>query len=279
MIPPKLTRMLLLAALAVTLAACGTPAPPAAAPGTTPEASQAPEAPSAAAPQAQAQPQAPSPAPASQPQGYAAAPAAEPPPATAGRALDSAPAAPVPPEPAPEPVVMTVPTGTNVDVAFIDSVSSNESRPGDSFRVRVTQDVIENGVAVIPAGSVIVGTVTEAVPLSKKIGGRAKLAMDFQTVELTSGRSASIRAAFAEAGKSETKKDAATIGGATAGGALLGRMLNKKDKGKGTLLGAIVGAAAGTAIAAKTEGEEVVIPSGTEITLQLSEPAHVTVTP
>ena len=185
---------------------------------------------------------------------------------------------PVPP-PSTEPVIVTVPAGTVLNVAFLDSVSSQESQPGDSFRTRVTQDVMQEGLAVIPAGSVVVGTVTEAQALNKKIGGKAKLALEFSMLELTSGRSAAIRATFDEVGKSETKKDAATIGGAAAGGALLGRLIKKKKKDKGALIGAIVGAAAGTAIAAKTEGEEILIATGTEISLLLSEPAHIAIRP
>ena len=53
----------------------------------------------------------------------------------------------------------------------------------------------------------------------------------------------------------------------------------RDKKGKGALIGAIVGAAAGTAIAAKTEGEEVELPAGTELTLILNRPATVTLRP
>lgn len=188
----------------------------------------------------------------------------------------SEPAEPTPPA-APEPIVKTVPAGTTLQVVFLDGLSSETSKAGDSFRARVTQDILLDGLAVIPAGSVVVGSVTEAVPL-KKIGGTAKLALEFSTLELTSGRTALISAIVTEQGKSETKKDAATIGGAAAGGAVLGRILSRKDRGKGTVIGAIVGAAAGTAIAAKSPGEQVEIPVGTELSLQLNKPAQVTVT-
>ncbi len=196
----------------------------------------------------------------------------------AGRSTTPPPvAATEPPPPAP-PIIKTVPAGTPIEVAFLDGVSSKSSQAGDSFRARVSKDVVQDGIVVIPAGSVVVGSVTEAVPL-KKIGGQAKLALEFTKLELTSGRTAPISASFSEAGKSETGKDAATIGGATAGGAVLGRMLSKGDRNKGTVLGAIVGAAAGTAIAAKTKGEEVEIPAGTAITLKLQDAAQITVRP
>jgi hypothetical protein len=188
------------------------------------------------------------------------------------------------PEPAPEskptaePIEVTVPAGTIMAISFLDPLSSKTSQVGQTFRTSVTQDVVLVDKVVIPAGSILSGTVTEAVPL-KKIGGKAKLALDFTAIELPTGEIAPIKATFAEEGKSETKKDTATIGGATAGGALLGRILGKKDKKKATIIGAILGAAAGTVIASKTEGEEVEIPVGSPMNLQLTEPAKVHITP
>jgi hypothetical protein len=271
----------LIAAVGLAAVACGggaqQQAPPAAVeqaqpPAQPPPAQQAEPAAPPAAPPAEPPPavaQAPKPAqkPAPKPRGEEAGRTTAPPPVTAAE-----------PPPQPEPIIKTVPAGTAIEVAFLDGVSSKSSRAGDGFRARVTKDVVQDGIVVIPAGSVVVGSVTEAVAL-KKIGGKAKLALAFNKLELTSGRSAPISASFAETGKSETGKDASTIGGATAGGAVLGRMLSKGDRGKGTVLGAIVGAAAGTAIASKTKGEEVDIPAGTAITLKLDQAAQITVRP
>lgn len=180
------------------------------------------------------------------------------------------------PERKPEPVMMTVPQGAMFDVALIDPLSSKTSQVGDAFRARVTADVMQDGHVVIPAGAMVHGTVTEAVSL-KKIGGTAKLGLQFTQLELPSGGSSTISATFSQKGKSETKKDAATIGGATAGGALLGRLLKDDDKGKGTVIGAVVGAAAGTAIAAKTKGQEIELAEGATLSLTLSAPAEVAV--
>lgn len=174
-------------------------------------------------------------------------------------------------EPRRETVALTVPAGTLLEIEFLDTVGSAESASGDDFRARVSRDVVVDGLVAVPAGSQILGTVVEAVPL-KKVGGKARLALDFRRLELPSGESVALAASFAEMGKSETKRDAATIGGAAAGGAVLGRILaGDKDKKKGTVLGAIIGAAAGTAIASRTEGEEVTIPRGTVLELRLDE--------
>lgn len=257
----------LLAGLLLLGAACGGPGqPPAEAPAA--------ETPAAEDAQAAAPEQAPAPAPAKSPAASYSAPA----PASPAPPSSRAEAAPAPTPAPPEPVIKTVPAGTVIAITFLDGLSSKTNVAGDTFQARVTDDVVIDGIPVIPAGSVVVGTVTEAVSL-KKIGGRAKLALDFDRLELPSGRTALISAAFAQEGKSETKKDAATIGGAAAGGALLGRLIKKDDKDKGTLIGAVVGAAAGTAIAAKTEGEEVEIPVGVVLDIALNESTQVTVEP
>ncbi len=250
----KLLAILTLLAMAFALLAVGCQAK-------QPEEAAAPEEPSAekAAPTVKAQPQLPPPSRAPAPE-----PEAEP-----------------TPEPAPEPILVTVPAGIILDVSFMQDLSSNMNNVGDTFITQVINDVVLGRDVVFPAGSTVVGTVTQAKSLDKKIGGKAELALDFSKIELPSGESLAIRAAFAEAGKSETAKDTATIGGATAGGALLGKILrkDKKNEDKATVIGAILGAAVGTVIAAKTEGEEVMIPAGTQISLQLTEPAQVPITP
>jgi len=128
----------------------------------------------------------------------------------------------------------------------------------------------------IPAGAEAGGTVTEAVA-TKKIGGQARLTLDFQTLTLANGESTGLAATLTTEGKKQTAKDTATIGGATAGGAILGRVL-AKDKKKGTAIGAVVGAAAGTTIAANNASDPVEFAEGTIVSLSLQEPIFVVLT-
>ena len=175
-------------------------------------------------------------------------------------------------EPRPEPA--TIEAGTVFAVEFLETLSSASSRPGETFRARVTGDLRQDGRVVIPAGSEVVGEVTEAVPL-RKVGGRAKLAVRFTDLVLPSGSSVPIEASFVGQGKSETGRDAATIGGAAAGGAVLGRVLNKGDRSKGAVIGAILGAVIGTAVASRTPGEEVTIDDGAVVDLKLDEAVEI----
>lgn len=168
------------------------------------------------------------------------------------------------------PRVASVPAGTVMEAQFLEGVSSESSEPGDIFRARIASDVTTGGGVAIPAGSEVIGVVTEAVP-TRKVGGRAKLAVNFTDLVLPSGGTVPIQASFVEEGRSQTGKDAATIGGSAAGGAVLGRILNRKDRSKGAVIGAIIGAAAGTILASRTPGEEVVIPEGTVVNLKLDD--------
>jgi type IV secretory pathway VirB10-like protein len=185
----------------------------------------------------------------------------------------SEPAAPAP-EPAPEPraVAVTVPAGTTLDIELSKTLSSATSRVGDTFRARVVGDVYDpDGAVSIPAGAEIVGEVSQAVPLDKRIGGQASLGLRFTDLILPSGETVPIQASLQRTGRNESRRDAAAIGGATAGGAILGNILNRGDRGKGSVIGALIGAAVGTAIAARTKGEEVEMPQGAVVRLLLDQ--------
>lgn len=259
--------------LAMALASCGANAPqqaanapPSAAPATPPPVHQPVELATSTATAAQ-QPVEPTPTtvpPPSKPVAVNATPKAQPSPAA--------------PAPTPEPVVKSVPAGTELAIALSAGVSSKTNRAGDSVSGSVTKAVTLDGATVVPEGAIVRGKVVEAVPL-KKIGGKAILALRFDTLETPVGQLVPIDAELRVEGKSETGKDTGTIAGATAGGALLGRLLSKDgDKTKGTLIGAAVGAAAGTGAAAATKGHDVEFAAGTEIAVALTAPVDVIVT-
>ncbi len=222
-------------------------------------------------------PAAASPAPRPSPPAVETAPA----PAPAPEPVAPGPVPSLEPAPVPEPVreeprtaSMTVPAGTQIQAELTRTLASNTSSPGDAFRARINEDVVQDGVVAIPKGSEILGEVIDAVPL-KKIGGQARLALKITDLVLPSGHTVPIQASFIQEGRNETGRAAAKIGGAAAGGAILGRILGNSSRGG--VVGAILGAAVGTAIASKTPGEEVVIPEGSVVTLRLDDSVQVRV--
>lgn len=172
---------------------------------------------------------------------------------------------------------VTVAAGTVVTIEFDDSVSTESSDPGDHFAATVIEPVYVDQELAIDRGSRVHGKVVD-VNRGKKIGGKAKLTLEFTALELPNGEQTPIDATLYSAGKSQAGKDAATIGGSAAGGAILGRIIGHQSDqdDEGTAIGAVVGAAIGTAIAAGTDGQPVTIPAGTSLSIQLDSPVRVT---
>ncbi|HVR30201.1 MAG TPA: hypothetical protein VMS86_11795 [Thermoanaerobaculia bacterium] len=163
---------------------------------------------------------------------------------------------------------LTVPPGTVVQLRFSETVSSRSSATGAAFRTTVDEDVVIEDAIVIPAGSVVIGRVTEAHQ-PQGVGGRARLSLEFTALELPSGESAPIDAVFARRGRSENLKDAAIIAGSTLAGVVLGEEI---DKGEGGVVGGILGGIGGAVAASKTKGKPVEIPAGTVMAVELVRP-------
>jgi Zn-dependent protease with chaperone function len=163
-----------------------------------------------------------------------------------------------------------VPTGTVLTVGFQEPLSSATSRAGDRFTAEVMEPVRLNGRVAIPAGSTIAGRVLSAKPAARLGNGRAQLNLEFTSLRLAGGRESPISASFHEQGASQTRKDGVTIGAAAAGGAVLGRVLGNDSKD--TVLGALVGGAIGTGIAARTRGQQVTLPEGIAVEIELDRP-------
>jgi hypothetical protein len=162
-----------------------------------------------------------------------------------------------------------LPKGTVLMVGFRETLSSATSRPGDRFAAELVEPVLLNGRVAIPAGAVITGRVVNVKP-GQRLGGRAELNLEFIGLKVGSGRESPISASFAGQGASQTRRDATTIGAAAAGGAVLGHAIGKDDKD--TVLGALIGGAIGTGIAARSKGEEVTLPEGVAVAIQLDAP-------
>jgi hypothetical protein len=191
----------------------------------------------------------------------------------------SAKPAPAPAKPAvvakPAPKVVTVPSGTELKFALASDVSTKSAKVGDTFRARLTNDVVVDGHVAVPAGTIVVGQVTNVVSGSQKIGTTPTISLHFSTLEYSGGKTLPISGDFTSTGKSEKGQDTAKIAGGAAAGAILGHQVNSKSSG-GTIIGGLVGAGAGT-LAAKKTGSEVKLPAGTEVGVVLGAPITVTV--
>ncbi len=196
--------------------------------------------------------------------------AAEPPSSPAAEATETSPNV-APKEPAW--VSVTVPEGTEVKIRLRGDVSSQTAAVGDEIEGELAEAVVADGRVALPEGSSVHGVVRDVQAL-KKIGGQARLTLDFESVEVE-GQRFTISAEFTRSGKSETGKDAATIAAGTIIGTILGNQTG--HGGRGRLVGGLLGAGAGTAIAAETKGQRIELPRGTILQLHLKTPVELQV--
>src|SRR5262245_5550187 len=154
------------------------------------------------------------------------------------------------PKPAPK---TTIPAGTRLSVALLDSVSSDKSQAGDSFMASLTQPVVINGKTVLAKGTKVRGRVVDAKE-SGRVKGLASLELRLTEV-IHNGKSIEIstKTHTAVAEKS-TKRDAGIVGGAAGIGAAIGAIAGG---GKGAAIGAAAGGAGGTGAVLATKGKEV----------------------
>jgi hypothetical protein len=106
-----------------------------------------------------------------------------------------------------------LPALTPIDLIIEQAVSSNEHENGDRFPLRVAEDVVVDGVVVIPAGSRGEGEVVHAA--RSRGGGKAgELILAARYVEID-GRQIRLRSFAGGSGKDRTKASvglAATLG-------------------------------------------------------------------
>ncbi len=173
------------------------------------------------------------------------------------------------PPPPPKPLV--VPAGTSFSASLVTPLSTKTNRPGDRVEARLASDIVVDGKVAVPAGAIVSGSVTERVSGSKQIGATPKLGIAFDSIAPDPDHVVAISSHIEEVGKSEQGQDVAKIAGGAIAGAIIGHQVSKD---KGTIIGGLLGAAAGTA-AAKNTGTEVELPAGTVFSLRLDSPVEV----
>jgi hypothetical protein len=167
----------------------------------------------------------------------------------------------------------TIEEGTPIHVRLETGVDSATSKVEDAVNGTLTQALVVNGTTVAPIGSRVKGEVTAVQPSPKK--GRASLAFQFRSLVIPGHDDPyAISAGINRVAPSEKKDDAITIGAPAVVGGIVGGIIGGK---KGAVIGAVVGGGAGTAIVLTTEGKDISLPSGTEVTMTLKTPVDVRV--
>src|SRR5712692_6459643 len=177
-------------------------------------------------------------------------------------------------------------TGTAVKMKLETTLATFSSKAGDPFTARVTEPVVVNGKTVIPIGATVEGRVTKANE-PRRIAGKATIAIFPEHLVLPNGDRFMLNASLIDTnarhgtdvntegqfkGAGHDGKDLTEIGMGTGGGMLVGGLAGG---GKGLLIGGAVGA---TLTVAHWLGKKrsAVLPSGTELMMELSRPLAMT---
>ena len=182
------------------------------------------------------------------------------------------------PQPAPAaPATRTAAAGSYLDLAVGDTLSSKFTKAGDPFTAAVVEDVKDaQGRVVIPAGSVVHGSVVDVKPApNPSTPGTMTLALNSVTVR---GRDYPIEARIdsietVRQGRGVTGGDVAKVGGGAAAGAILGRVVGKNTKG--AVIGGVLGGIVGAGVATQSKDADIVLPKGAHINASLSAPLTV----
>lgn len=177
--------------------------------------------------------------------------------------------------PSPAPVNSRVlPAGSMMDLTLDQQLGTQNSRTGDKFSATLGNAIIaQDGRTMIPAGAKVWGHVS-GVTQANNATQTAALVLDFDSLAFN-GRSypfnANITATNLQREGGSTTRGA--LRGATAGalaGGVLGAVLSGADKDR-ILVGAGLGAAAGTAISLGRSGENGVLPAGSRLSVQTTQ--------
>ena len=184
-----------------------------------------------------------------------------------------APRKPAPPAPPAPPPMARLGAGATMDAAATDTISSRTAKVGDAFSARIVEDVKNaKGQVVIPAGSMVHGSITAVKPApNPRTPGTLTLSVASVTVR---GASYPIEASVdsietIHKGRGVTSGDAAKVGAGAVAGAVLGRVLGGNKKG--TIIGGVVGGVAGAGVANATKDSDIILPAGAHIIIRLTK--------
>jgi hypothetical protein len=206
----------------------------------------------------------------------APAPAA-PEPVPAPPPVEPAPAAPAPapaaPAPPPEPVTVTIPAGERLAIRMVDGIDTKVNTAGQTFRASLDAPLTVDRHVIVPVGAPITVLLAQAQGAGRVKG---QSAVEVRVTSLRyHGHNVSVRTSVVEEqGKARGKQSAIRTGIGAAAGALIGGLAGG---GKGAGIGAAAGGGAGVGLQLFTHGQQVKIPSETQLTFRLEAPLTLTV--
>lgn len=194
--------------------------------------------------------------------------------------------------------VAYAPAGLTMPISLQTSISTQVAKPGDLIQAQISQTMYL-GDASIPQGSILTGTITDA-EAGRRLSRSGELSIKFNRLRTPDGIETPITAHLvggigkytdkgsdqsdtvrgegwkAKVGQTAIRGGVGAGAGAALGvavGAIAGR--SGTGAGRGAWSGAAIGGGVGAASMLMRKGRDVIIPSGTQMQLQLDAPATI----
>lgn len=178
----------------------------------------------------------------------------------------------------------TIPAGTTIHCRLTQTISTKLNYQGDAFVATVTEPYVVNGEQIIPVGSTITGRIADLTRPGRIQGvGRMRLAPE--QIAFPDGRTTQVSAVLMSAygadgvkvdsmeglvrGPTSRLKDVKEVGLGMGGGGFVGTLFGGVH---GALVGGIIGGGAALADTLRKRGQDLTLPTGTELNYQLTRP-------
>jgi hypothetical protein len=169
------------------------------------------------------------------------------------------------PQPSPSPEMMTVPAGTVILVQLVDTLDTSYTETGQVFSATLSTNLLANGYVVARMGTPVYGQVIEANSAGRA-SGTSQLQIQLTQIVIGGNPFPIVTNTFDSKGKSPGRRSARRLFGGAGLGAAIGAIAG--NAGMGAAIGAVAGAV-GTVV---QKGDQVQIPSETQLQFILQQP-------
>jgi hypothetical protein len=168
---------------------------------------------------------------------------------------------------------VVIPAGTMVSVRTQATLSSRDTRSGQTVPGTLAAPLVINGLTLAPVGSGATLLIADS-DAGGRVKGKARLGVRLTAMQVAGALMPVDSSVSWHEARATKKKDAAKIGILSGIGAAIGAI---GGGGKGAAIGAGAGGGAGTALVLSTRGDPAVIPAESVLQFRLEQPITVNV--
>jgi hypothetical protein len=176
------------------------------------------------------------------------------------------------PTPPPALQQVMVPAGTLLLVRTVDGLDTSTAYTGQIFSATLSTNLAANGYLIANAGTTVYGQVVEANSAGRA-SGKSELKLQLTQIVINGSTTPIMTNVFDSEGKSSGKRSARRLFGGAGLGAAIGAIAGNAG------MGAAIGAVSGAVASGVQKGDQVQIPSETQLSFQLQQPVMLPVIP